>query len=101
MPPYTYLLPLPDGGHQLLARANCANDLQATDDLSACLYPEAQVWQGERLVGTLPPLRSDPEDLVEETVRFVPPRQATRTGSDPFDPGATLRRRPTWRSGSG
>ena len=93
---YSFLKPLPGGRYEMIGTLRCVDDAQATDDLSATFYPEAEVWEGSRYVATLPPLEPAGEPLEEQTVRFEP----CRTGSDPAAAGAevgmTLRRRPTW-----
>lgn len=100
MPWYDFMKTLPGGQHEMLGRLHCTNDAQATDDLSAAMYPEAQVWQGRRFVGALPPLGAgEEEDLTDQTVRFEPVRMGKDGAGAGFDAGATLRRRPTWWSG--
>lgn len=50
-----------DGARKLLARITCRSDAHALDRVSAAMWPGAQVFEGTRLVGTLPP--DDPEEL--------------------------------------
>ncbi len=44
---------LAEGRSELLARISCPDDKSAMDDLSAGLFPGAEVWEGQRHVGTL------------------------------------------------
>ncbi len=55
MPWYSIFNPLPDGRRELVVRIKCADDLQAADDLSADMFPGAEVWDGRRFVAALPP----------------------------------------------
>ena len=56
MPWYNIVQPLPNGRHELLVRIKCADDAHAADDLSAGMFPGAEVWEGSRFVAALPPL---------------------------------------------
>jgi hypothetical protein len=41
--------PLPDGGaRELAVRIKCPDDATAADDLSADMFPGADVWEGTR-----------------------------------------------------
>jgi hypothetical protein len=55
MPWYSIMNPLPDGRHEFVVRIKCADDGQAADDLSADMFPGAEVWEGKRFVAALPP----------------------------------------------
>ena len=61
---------LPDGRRDLLARVTCRSDAHALDRVSAAMWPGAQVFEGSRLVGTLP--RRPGEDPDERCI--LPPR---------------------------
>ena len=52
---YSFYELLPDGRRNLLARLVCRSDAHAADEVSASMFPEAQVFEGGRLVATLPP----------------------------------------------
>lgn len=55
MPWYSIVNPLPDGRRELVVRIKCPDDAQAADDLSADMFPGAQIWEGTRFVAALPP----------------------------------------------
>ncbi len=55
MPWYSIVNPLPGGRHELIVRINCVDDAHAADDLSADMFPGAEVWEGKRFVAALPP----------------------------------------------
>ncbi len=55
MPWYSIVNPLPGGRRELIVRIKCADDAHAADDLSADMFPGAEVWQGTRFVAALPP----------------------------------------------
>jgi len=44
----------PDGRLELIVRIQCADDAQAADDVSADMFPGAEVWEGWRFVAALP-----------------------------------------------
>jgi len=43
----------PDGRLELIVRIQCADDAQAADDVSADMFPGAEVWEGRRFVAAL------------------------------------------------
>jgi hypothetical protein len=73
VPWYRIVQPLPDGGHELLVRLKCANDAQAADDLSADMFPGAEVWEGSRFVAALPPAHFPRNKQGDTTVWVRPP----------------------------
>ena len=88
MPWYSIMHRLPDGRHELVVRIKCADDARAADDLSADMFPGAEVWEGRRFVAALPgegfPRGEQGDDVV--TVRPVIPARAglpIRNHSDP------------------
>lgn len=72
MPWYSIVHPLPEGRHDLIVRIKCADDAHAADDLSADMFPGAEVWEGNRFVAALPPLGFPRGDQADAKVR-VPP----------------------------
>ena len=66
---------LSDGRRDLLARVTCHSDAHAIDRVSAAMWPRAQVFEGARYVGTLPPPPGeDPEE------RCIVPQPARARG---------------------
>lgn len=55
MPWYRIVNTLPDGRQELIVRIFCVDDTHAADDLSADMFPGAEVWEGKRFVAALPP----------------------------------------------
>src|ERR1700712_4650220 len=72
MPWYSILNPLPDGRRQLVVRIKCVTDATASDDLSADMFPGAEVWESTRFVATLAP-RHFPRGEQGDTVVLVRP----------------------------
>jgi hypothetical protein len=54
VPWYTIFNPLPEGRREFVVRLKCADDAHAADDLSADMFPGAEVWEGARFVAALP-----------------------------------------------
>lgn len=71
MPWYNIVNPLPDGRREFLVRIKCADDAHASDDLSADMFPGAEVWDGTRFVARLSPegFPRGPQGDYEVTVR--------------------------------
>ena len=84
MPWYSIVNALPGGRRELVVLIKCADDADAADDLSADMFPGAQVWQGRRLVAVLPPPgfpRGDTGDRVV-TIRQRDLVQSAATNAD-------------------
>ena len=80
MPWYDIFNRLPDGRREFVVRIKCADDAHASDDVSADMFPGAEVWEGKRFVALLPPegfpRERQGDDVV--TVRRRPPTVSTR-----------------------
>ena len=74
MPWYSVVSRRPDGSHELIVRLKCADDAQAADDVSADMFPGAEVWEGRRFVGVLPPLNFPRGEQHDDLVTVRPPR---------------------------
>ena len=72
MPWYSITNPLPDGRRELVVRIKCPDDATAADDLSAEMFPGAEVWEGSRFVAALAP-RHFPKGEQSDAVVLVRP----------------------------
>ena len=73
MPWYSIFNPLADGRRELVVRIKCPDDAAAADDLSADMFPGAEVWEGKRFVAVLPPAHFPRGRQVDGVVVVRPP----------------------------